>query len=198
MNETYYERIEKRSVFRFLGGVIPRLIQWIKFSKYRRKALRKGAYIGKDTVIIKRLAQRANANLMIGDSSSIGSYKLDLRSPIRIGNHVIISNDSEIITTSHYIDSPEWEHKYYGIEIEDYVWIASNVLILPSCRKIRYGAVIGAGAVVVKDVPPMSVMGGNPAQCIKQRKCVHDKLVISSLLSGDLITYWKTWTNRKR
>lgn len=198
MNETYYERIEKRSVFRFLGGVIPRLIQWIKFSKYRRKALRKGAYIGKDTVIIKRLAQRANANLMIGDYSSIGSYKLDLRSPIRIGNHVIISNDSEIITTSHYIDSPEWEHKYYGIEIEDYVWIASNVLILPSCRKIGYGAVIGAGAVVVKDVPPMSVMGGNPAQCIKQRKCVHDKLVISSLLSGDLITYWKTWTNRKR
>ena len=135
---------------------------------------------------------------MIGDYSSIGSYKLDLRSPIRIGNHVIISNDSEIITTSHYIDSPEWEHKYYGIEIEDYVWIASNVLILPSCRKIGYGAVIGAGAVVVKDVPPMSVMGGNPAQCIKQRKCVHDKLVISSLLSGDLITYWKTWTNRKR
>lgn len=198
MNETYYERIEKRSVFRFLGGVIPRLIQWIKFSKYRRKALRKGAYIGKDTVIIKRLAQRANANLMIGDYSSIGSYKLDLRSPIRIGNHVIISNDSEIITTSHYIDSPEWEHKYYGIEIEDYVWIASNVLILPSCRKIGYGAVIGAGAVVVKDVPPMSVMGGNPAQCIKQRKCVHDKLVISSLLSGDLITYWKTWTNRKK
>ena len=198
MNETYYERIEKRSVFRFLGGVIPRLIQWIKFSKYRRKALRKGAYIGKDTVIIKRLAQRANANLMIGDYSSIGSYKLDLRSPIRIGNHVIISNDSEIITTSHYIDSPEWEHKYYGIEIEDYVWIASNVLILPSCRKIGYGAVIGAGAVVVKDVPPMSVMGGNPAQCIKQRKCVHDKLVISSLLNGDLITYWKTWTNRKR
>lgn len=196
MNETYYERIEKRSVFRFLGGVIPRLIQWIKFSKYRRKALRKGAYIGKDTVIIKRLAQRANANLMIGDYSSIGSYKLDLRSPIRIGNHVIISNDSEIITTSHYIDSPEWEHKYYGIE--DYVWIASNVLILPSCRKIGYGAVIGAGAVVVKDVPPMSVMGGNPAQCIKQRKCVHDKLVISSLLSGDLITYWKTWTNRKK
>ena len=198
MNETYYERIEKRSVFRFLGGVIPRLIQWIKFSKYRRKALRKGAYIGKDTVIIKRLAQRANANLMIGDYSSIDSYKLDLRSPIRIGNHVIISNDSEIITTSHYIDSPEWEHKYYGIEIEDYVWIASNVLILPSCRKIGYGAVIGAGAVVVKDVPPMSVMGGNPAQCIKQRKCVHDKLVISSLLSGDLITYWKTWTNRKK
>ena len=110
----------------------------------------------------------------------------------------IISNNSEIITTSHYIDSPEWEHKYYGIEIEDYVWIASNALILPSCRKIGYGAVIGAGAVVTKNVPPMSVMGGNPAQCIKMRKCVHEKLVISSLLSGDLKIYWETWINRKK
>lgn len=113
-------------------------------------------------------------------------------------NNVIISNDCEIITTSHYIDSPEWEHKYYGLEIEDYVWIASNVLILPSCRRIGKGAVIGAGSVVVKDVPPMAVMGGNPAQCLKTRKNIHSKLVIASLLSGDLKIYWNIWINRKK
>ena len=126
------------------------------------------------------------------------SYKIDLRSPVHIGNNVIISNDCEIITTSHYIDSPEWEHKYYGLEIEDYVWIASNVLILPSCRRIGKGAVIGAGSVVVKDVPPMAVMGGNPAQCLKTRKNIHSKLVIASLLSGDLKIYWNIWINRKK
>ena len=134
--------------------------------------------------------------MCIGSNTSIGSYKIDLRSPVRIGNRVIISNDSEIITTSHYIDSPEWEHKHYGLEIEDYVWIASNVLILPSCRKIGYGAVIGAGSVVTKDVPPMSVVGGNPACIIKQRSCVHSNLVIPSLLSGDLKLYWRTWINQ--
>ena len=149
-----------------------------------------------DTIILKSLAKRANRNLCIGSNTSIGSYKIDLRSPVRIGNRVIISNDSEIITTSHYIDSPEWEPKYYGIEIEDYVWIASDVLILPSCRKIGYGAVIGAGSVVTNDVPPMSVVGGNPAGIIRQRSCVHSKLVISSLLSGDLKIYWKTWINQ--
>lgn len=57
---------------------------------------------------------------------------------------------------------------------------------------------IGAGAVVVKDVPPMAVVGGNPAKVIKQRECVHDKLVIPSLLSGDLKTYWNTWINRNK
>lgn len=163
-----------------------------------KKAIRKGAQIGKGTIILKSLAKRANKNLYIGNNTSIGSYKIDLRSSVKIGNNVIISNDSEIITISHYIDSPEREHKHYGIEIEDYVWIASNVLILPSCRKIGYGAVIGAGSVVVKDVPSMSVVGGNPVCIIKQRSSVHSKLVIPSLLSGDLKIYWKIWMNTKK
>lgn len=197
-SSNYTKHIGSRNVIHFMIGLIPRIFNWIKFEQSRKKALRKGAKIGKESIILPKLSQKANSNLQIGDYSSIGSTKLDLRSPIHIGNHVIISNDSEIITTSHYIDSPEWEHKYYGIEIEDYVWIASNVLVLPSCRKIGYGAVIGAGAVVTKNVPAMCVMGGNPAQCIKMRKCVHEKLVIPSLLSGDLKIYWKTWINRKK
>lgn len=194
----YIERISSRSFLHFIVGIFPRIVCWIRYAYFRRKASKKGAKIGENTIILRELAKKANCNLYIGHDSSIGSYKIDLRSKVHIGNHVIISNDSEIITTSHYINSPEWEHKYYGIEIEDYVWIASNVLILPSCRKIGYGAVIGAGAVVVKDVPPMSVMGGNPAICIKHRECVHDKLVISSLLSGDLKFYWRAWINRKK
>lgn len=194
----YYKNIANRSLLRFIIGLYPRLKQWIRFERARNKAIKSGGVIGRNVIILPELARRANVNLTIGDNSSIGSWKIDTRSPIKIGSNVIISNDSEIITTSHYIDSPEWEHKNYGIEIEDYVWIASNVLILPSCRRIGYGAVIGAGAVVVKDVPPMTVVGGNPARIIKERKCVHDKLVIPSLLSGDLKIYWKTWINRNK
>ncbi len=194
----YYKNIANRSLLHFLIGLYPRLKQWIKFERARKRSVSGGATLGNDVIILPELAARANKNLKIGDNSSIGSYKLDTRSPIKIGKNVIISNDSEIITTSHYIDSPEWEQKNYGIEIEDYVWIASNVLILPSCRHIGYGAVIGAGAVVVKDVPPMAVVGGNPARIIKERKCVHDKLVIPSLLSGDLKIYWETWINRNK
>lgn len=194
----YYKRISERTLLHFIKGLIPRIKCYIKYKKSKEIAIKKGAMIGDNSIILRSFAQRCNKNFELGDNSSIGSYKIDLRSPVKIGNNVIISNDSEIITTSHYIDSPEWEHKYYGIEIEDYVWIASNVLILPSCRKIGYGAVVGAGSVVVKDVPPMSVVAGNPARVIKQRECVHSKLVIPSLLSGDLKIYWKIWTSRKK
>ena len=137
------------------------------------------------------LARKANQNLVVGDHVSIQTDKIDLRSPVRIGNHVIIGSNTEIITTSHNIDSPEWEHKYYGIVIEDYAWLPTNILILPSCRRIGYGAVVGSGSVVVKDVDLMSVVGGNPAKEFKKRKCVHTQLVVESLLGGDYEVYKK-------
>ena len=194
----YYHNVTSRSWGRFVKGLIPRLLKFAKYERARKIAIKGGAKIGKNSIVVPLLAKKANSKLSIGDYSSIDSHKIDLRSCVTIGNYVIISNDCEIITTSHYIDSPEGAHKYYGLEIEDYVWIASNVLILPSCKKIGYGAVIGAGAVVVKDVPAMSVMGGNPATCIRRRGQVHNKLVIPSLLSGDLKLYWKVWMDRKK
>lgn len=194
----YYKRISERSLLHFIKGLLPRIQYYLKYQKSKKIAIRKGAKIGDNSIILRELARRCNKNFELGNNSSIGSYNIDLRSPVKIGNNVIISNDSKIITTSHYIDSPEWEPKQYGIEIEDYVWIASNALILPSCRKIGYGSVIGAGSVVVKDVPPMSVVSGNPAKVIKQRDCVHSKLVIPSLLSGDLLIYWNTWINKNK
>lgn len=137
------------------------------------------------------LARKANKNLTIGDHVSIQTDRIDLRSPVKIGSHVIIGSETEIITTSHNIDSSEWEHKYYGIVIEDYVWIPTKVLILPSCRHIGRGSVVGSGSVVVKDIETMTVVSGNPAREFKKRKCVHSDLVVESLLGGDYNIYKK-------
>lgn len=49
------------------------------------------------------------------------------------------------------------------------VWIGANVTILPSVSHIADGAVVGAGSVVTKDVPPFAVVAGNPAKIIKYR-----------------------------
>ena len=138
------------------------------------------------------LARKANKNLTIGNHVSLQTDQIDTRNPVTIGNHVIIGSGTNIITTSHNIDSPDWEHKGYGIEIEDYVWLPTNVMVLPSCRRIGYGAVVGSGSVVVHDVEPMSVVSGNPAKEIKKRKCVHSALIVESLLGGDYEIYKQT------
>lgn len=189
---TNYEKdIKGRSTFRYILGLIARWKQHFKYDKAVRIARKKGATVGDNVVMPLSLAKAANSNLKIGDHVSIQTDKIDLRNPVTIGNHVIIGSETEIITTSHNIDSEEWEHKHYGITIEDYVWIPTRVMILPSCRKIQYGGVISSGSVVVKDVESMSVVGGNPAKEFKKRKCVHKNLVVESLLGGDYYTYKK-------
>lgn len=65
----------------------------------------------------------------------------------------------------------------------------AKVLILLSCRKIGYGA-------VVKDVEPMTVVAGNPAKEFNRRKCIHINIIVESLLGGDFEIYHRTWKQK--
>lgn len=192
----YEKRIQGRSTLRYLMGLYVRWKANLKYEKARRIARKNGCQIGEGVVMPISLARKLNCNCKIGNHVSIQTDKIDTRSPLFIGNQVIIGMGTEIITCSHNIDSPEWEHKQYGLTIEDYAWIPTNCLILPSCRKIGYGSVVGSGSVVVKNVDAMSVVSGNPAKEFKKRKCVHTSLVVESLLGGDYEIYRKTWKRR--
>lgn len=194
---TIYEKdIQSRSTLRYIVGLLARWKQHFKYDRAVRIARRRGANIGEGVIMPLSLAKKANENLTVGNHVSIQTDLIDLRCPVKIGNYVIIGYGTEIITMSHEIDSPEWEHKSYGIEIEDYVWIPTKVLVLPSCRKIGHGAVVSSGSVVVTNVDTMAVVGGNPAKEFKKRKCVHTNLVIESLLGGDYRIYKQTRKNR--
>lgn len=122
-NSNYVTQVQGRSPFRYYIGLLVRWKQHFKYLKAVRIARKNGAKIGDGVIMPLSLARKANSNLRIGNHVSIQTDKIDLRSPVIIGNNVIIGSQTEIITTSHNIDSPEWEHKYYGIKIEDYVSI---------------------------------------------------------------------------
>lgn len=90
------------------------------------------------------------------------------RGGITIGNDVFIGPKCNIITINHDVN-PENRSATYSrpVIIEDKVWIGINSTILPGVR-IGYGSVIGAQSVVTKDVPPMTIVAGNPAKIIRR------------------------------
>lgn len=89
------------------------------------------------------------------------------RGGITIGDDVFIGPKVNLITINHDPD-PDNRSATFGrpIVIEDKVWIGIASTILPGVR-LGYGAIVGAGSVVTKDVPPMTVVAGNPARIIK-------------------------------
>ena len=90
------------------------------------------------------------------------------RGGITIGNGVFIGPKCNLITINHD-PNPDNRSATYGrpIVIEDKVWIGINSTILPGV-KIGYGAIVGAQSVVTHDVPPMTIVAGNPARVIKK------------------------------
>lgn len=107
--------------------------------------------------------------IKIGKNSVVnfGCY-LDNRRGITIGNNVGVAHNTKIYTLGHNIDSPKFETKGAPVTIKDNVFIFSNCLIMPGIT-INEGAIVLTGSVVTKDVPPYTVVGGNPAKIIRQR-----------------------------
>lgn len=191
-NQTKYaSQVKARSNLQFALGFFPRLLRYLRNSFILSVARKNGADVGINVVMPYLLARRANANLIVGNNTSIQTGLIDLRAKVHIGSNVIIGQNVEIITCSHNVDSEEWEHKEYGLVIDDYVWLATNCTILPSVRRVSFGAVVGASAVVTKDIGSMNIVAGNPAIFVRERKCVHSKLVVPSLLGGDFCHYIK-------
>ncbi|MEX2593000.1 MAG: acyltransferase [Anditalea sp.] len=112
--------------------------------------------------------------LKVGNNSSIGPYSyIGCSGLIEIGDNVMISPRVSIYSENHNFNDPQIPMVDQGVsrsfvKIEDDCWIAANVIILAGVI-IGKGAVIAAGSVVTKDVPPYSVVAGNPAKTVKMR-----------------------------
>ena len=107
--------------------------------------------------------------LKIGRNSIIGNdAMLDARNGIIIGENVSLSMGVWIWTMEHDPQDPYYRAKGGPVVIEDFTWISCRVVILPNIT-VGKGAIVAAGAVVTKDVPPYAIVGGIPAKIIGER-----------------------------
>jgi maltose O-acetyltransferase len=103
-----------------------------------------------------------------GTFANYGLTALDV-APITIGNDVQIGPNVQLLTPTHPLDAEQRRAKLEAAEpivIEDNVWLGGGAIVLPGVT-IGTNSVIGAGAVVTKDVPPNVVAVGNPAKVIR-------------------------------
>jgi maltose O-acetyltransferase len=128
-----------------------------------------GVKIGRQTSVHWRTRFYAPHGITIGDNTILGNdLFLDGRFRLTIGNNVNIGGETAIFTAEHDPNDPQFGMVGAPVVIEDYVYIASRSTILPGVR-IGRGAVVALGAVVTKDVPEYTIVGGVPARVIGQR-----------------------------
>ena len=131
-------------------------------------------YHGKNINIEKGADFGKGSGISIGNNSGL-VVDCFVRGPLEIGDDVMMGRWVNIMTNSHdtsRIDIPmnQQGHKPpKKVTIGSDVWIGNRVIILPGVN-IGKGSIIGAGAVVTKDVPEYAVVAGVPAKVIKYRK----------------------------
>ncbi|MCK0122670.1 acyltransferase [Loktanella sp. F6476L] len=113
-------------------------------------------------------------NITLGDDCFIGAFAiLNGHGGIKIGNNVLIAGHCHIVAGNHRFEDPSVPITAQGIDsqgitIEDDVWLGAGVKVLDGIT-IGRGSIISAGAVVNRDVPPLSIMAGVPARFLRKR-----------------------------
>ncbi len=127
--------------------------------------------IGPNSIIESPFYCVYGQNIHLGDHVylNVSCTLLDCNE-VRIGNHVMIGPTVQIYTAAHDIEAATriegWETAK-PILIEDNVWIGGAAILLPGVS-IGRNAVVGAGAVVTRNVPANTIVAGNPARVIRK------------------------------
>lgn len=161
-----------------IANVLSRAWNKVIMTPIRLHAL--GSY-GKNVKLGRGFRIYGSRNLNVGEDIGIGEGCLFMctRAKINIGNHVMFGPRVTVITGGHRIDMPgrvmtsvKDEEKLpendQDIIFQGDNWVGANATILRGVT-VGEGAVIAAGAVVTKDVPQYSIVGGVPAKVIKMR-----------------------------
>jgi len=137
-----------------------------------------GARVGREVHIYPSAVIYFPWNLEIGDYSSIGehAYIYNL-GKVTVGKKVTVSQRAHLCAGNHDYCDPAMKLTKPPVTIEDQAWICADAFVGPG-RTIGEGAVVAARAVAVKDVEPWTIVGGNPAKCIKTREMESRSLTV--------------------
>lgn len=134
-----------------------------------------GARIGREVHVYATAHVYFPWNLTIGDFSAIGEEALIYNlGPVTIGSRVTISHRAHICAGTHDYTRADLPLLKPPITIGDQAWVCAEAFVGPGVR-IGEGAIVGARAVAVRDVPPWTIVAGNPAVPIKQRELSTEK-----------------------
>jgi acetyltransferase-like isoleucine patch superfamily enzyme len=142
------------------------------FNYIRVILLKKIIKVGSDTVIQSGFQFGLKETLVIGNHCKI-NQNVYIQSAV-VGNYVLIAQNVSLLGNTHIFSNREIPIIQQGftavtpVIIEDDVWIGRNATVLPGIR-LGKGAIIGAGAVVTKNVDPYTIVGGVPAKIINKR-----------------------------
>jgi putative colanic acid biosynthesis acetyltransferase WcaF len=128
-----------------------------------------GARVGQGVQIMPSVQIWAPWNLSLGDHATV-SHGVDLYdvARIEIGAHATVSQRAFLCTATHDVDHPHMPLQTAPIRIGAGAWVCAEAYVHPGVT-IGIDAVAGVRAVVLHDVPPGQIVGGNPAQFLRRR-----------------------------
>jgi putative colanic acid biosynthesis acetyltransferase WcaF len=129
-----------------------------------------GAHVGREVHVYPSARIVIPWNLRIDDSASIGEDALIYNlGPVHIGARATVSHLAHLCAGTHDHRNPALPLLRTPITIGADAWVCSQALVGPNVD-IGEGAIVGAGAVAMRDVPPWAIVAGNPAVIVKQRE----------------------------
>jgi maltose O-acetyltransferase len=114
-------------------------------------------------------------HIEVGDFSELGR-SCQIYGGVKIGSNVLMGPDVKLITRNHRHDDLSrpirlQDEEFASISIGNNVWLGANVVVLPGVN-VGDHSIVGAGSIVTKNIPEYSIVGGNPAHLIRDRRNV--------------------------
>ncbi len=177
----FRQALGRGALFESLRDMIQR---WRRFA-YGVKHVHPTTLIGADCALER--------DLVAGEYCFI-NRRCVIQAKVRLGRYVMIASEVAVVGGDHRIDRPGVPATFSGRPeivatiFEDDCWIGHGATVLQGVRVGR-GAVVAAGAVVTKDVPPYEIHGGVPARKISERfPDPADRAIHEAMLSGPTVT----------